>query len=339
MNTITLKNPLDMHIHLREGEILQSVLPYSAKSFLGAVVMPNLKQPIFNAELAEQYLLAIRKLEPDFHPLMTIYLHDHLQIQELERMQEKGYKILKLYPKGATTNASYGASDVLSPQILQILQKAQELGMILSIHCESNGFSMQREYEFLPILEFLGKKFPKLKIILEHMSDHRSIKILEDFENIFATLTFHHMTMDLDDLLGKGIEPHHFCKPILKTPKDKEMLLDLGLHAHPKVSFGSDSAPHPLSHKLKNSGAAGIFSAPCLLERLVELFDQHHALPNLQKFLSDHAIKNYDLSFEHEKIITLEKKPSVIPDTILLSNDEIIPLDAGKELSWSISKS
>ncbi|WP_104697524.1 MULTISPECIES: dihydroorotase [unclassified Helicobacter] len=337
MDTITLKNPLDMHLHLREGEILESVLPFSADRFLGGVVMPNLKQPLTNANLADNYYQEIKRLAKDFYPIMSIYLNQELNQKELEKALEKGFKVLKLYPKGSTTNSSNGVEDILDDGVLKILEIAQDLGFILSIHGESNGFSLDREYEFLKVFEKLSKNFPKLKIILEHMSDHRSIQALENFENLYATLTLHHITMDLDDLLGKGLNPHYFCKPILKTPKDKEMLLELALQAHPKVSFGSDSAPHLLSKKLCENSSAGIFSAPYLLESLVELFEKHNALDNLQSFVSDNAIKNYNLSFKNTKLVKLIKQPTIIPSEISIGNDRIIPLNCGKTLQWKLA--
>lgn len=339
MKNLVLHNPLDMHLHLREGEILKTILPYSTNAFLGAIVMPNLKNPITNTKLAQEYYEAIKQEANDFNPIMTIYLTDDLKEQDLQQAISKGFKILKLYPRGSTTNSSNGVENILDHKMQQILEIAQDLGFILSIHAETSGFSLDREYEFLKVFEYLSQTFPKLKIILEHMSDHRSIKVLDSFENIFATLTLHHITMDLDDLLGKGLNPHCFCKPILKTRKDKEMLLDLAITAHPKVSFGSDSAPHLLSTKLTSNASAGIFSAPLLLESLVELFEKYNALANLQKFISDNAFKNYNLSFTNKKDAVLVKQPYTIPESIVCMNDKIIPLHAGKTLQWSLVQS
>lgn len=337
MDTITLKNPLDMHLHLREEKILETVLPFSADRFLGGVIMPNLKQPLINTELTYDYYQTIRKLAKNFYPIMSLYLTQELNQNELEKALEKGFKILKLYPKGSTTNSCNGIGDILDTKTLRVLEIAQELGFILSIHGESNGFCLDREYEFLKIFEELSCKFPKLKIILEHMSDHRSIQVLERFENLYATLTLHHITMDLDSLLGGGLNPKYFCKPILKTPKDREMLLELAIKAHPKVSFGSDSAPHLLSKKLCENGSAGIFSAPCLLESLAELFEKHNALDCLQKFISDNAIKNYDLNFKETRFVKLIKRPTTIPNEIFVDQAKIIPLDAGKTLQWKLA--
>ncbi|MCE3038038.1 dihydroorotase [Helicobacter anatolicus] len=339
MQTITLKNPFDMHLHLREDAILESVLPFSARTFLGGVVMPNLKNPVSTAEDAIQYKNQIQNICPDFYPLMTIYITPTLNESELKKAKDLGIKILKLYPKGATTNSSNGVDDILDSKMLKLLEIAQDMDFILSIHGESNGFSLDREYEFLSIFEFLAKKYKKLKIVLEHMSDHRSIKILEDYENLFGTLTLHHITLDLDSLLGKGLSPHYFCKPILKTPKDREKLLELALNAHPKISFGSDSAPHTLENKLKDNAAAGIFSAPYLLESLIELFDKNHALENLQKFISDNAFKNYALDSKDfvEKTLTFYKKPCQIVEKVTTKDGQtIIPMHANKMLSWSL---
>lgn len=334
--TMTIQNPLDMHLHLREGQILESVFPYTYEAFAGGVVMPNLSTPISNTELAIQYQQTLQSLCHSFHPFVALYLTQSLTSEELHKAHHKGFKILKLYPKGATTNSQEGLNEILNKHTLDILQDAQNLGMILSIHCETCGYSLDREYEFLPIIEKLAQTFPKLKIIIEHLSDHRSIAIVERYPNVFATLTFHHITLCLDDLLGKGLNPHLFCKPILKSPKDRDILLSLALSAHPKFSFGSDSAPHLQSQKLSSSASAGIFSAPNLLEQLCELFESHNALEYLQSFVSDHAIKNYDLSLYDTKIVTLKKIPHTLQAEIAVGNDCIIPLNPAKTCTWKI---
>lgn len=334
MQTLTLKNPLDMHLHLREDEMLRVVFPYTFKSFVGGVVMPNLSTPISNTDLALAYQKDLLSLCPDFEPWVALYFTDQINVEELQKAHQMGFKILKLYPKGATTNSQNGISEILTPHTLSILQKAEALGMILSIHAESNGYSLEREYEFLPIIKELARNFPSLKIIIEHLSDRRSIAVIEEYSNVFATLTFHHITSTLDDLLGMGLNPHFFCKPILKSPKDRDALLKLALQAHPKVSFGSDSAPHLKSKKI--AGSAGIFSAPYLLEQLCELFEKHNALDRLQAFLSDNAIKNYGISLKNDFYITLQKKPCAIPSSILTQYDEIIPFRANQNTQWTI---
>lgn len=337
---ITLQNPLDMHIHLREGEILKSVLNFSAKYFSGALAMPNLKIPLNDTNKVLEYKKDIENTTKElnceaFTPIMSMYLSESLNKDELIKVKKEGIKILKLYPKGATTGSENGVSEILNQKICDIFQIAQDLGFILSIHGESNGFSMDREFEFGEIFEKIAINFPKLKIIMEHLSDRRSIDLLK-YDNIFATITLHHITMSLDDVLGSGLNPHYFCKPILKTPKDRDALLNLALSGSEKISFGSDSAPHLESNKLKQNGAAGIFSAPILLPRLCEIFEKNNRLENLQKFISDNAKKIYGLQNIPNKTITLTKEKYKVQDSILVGNDKIIPLLAGEVLSWKI---
>ncbi|MFC3847817.1 dihydroorotase [Helicobacter baculiformis] len=320
---LTLNNPLDMHLHLREGALLKSVLPFSARDFCAAVVMPNLSQPITTTTRALTYAREIQELSRNFTPLVALYLQESMPCAELERAHAHGLFLLKLYPKNATTNSKEGVQDILSPPMLDLLQTAQELDFILCVHAESSGFVLEREVEFHPILETLCATFPKLTIILEHMSDHRSIPLLEKYPNLYATLTLHHIALNLDALLGTHLNPHLFCKPVLKTPADQNALLELALHAHPKVCFGSDSAPHPIEHKHACACAAGVFSAPILLSALATLFDTHHALDRLQAFLSDNAMHIYDLhprcKLPHKRITLVNKpfNPPNIPKLII----------------------
>ena len=337
---ITLQNPLDMHIHLREGEILKSVLNFSAKYFSGVLAMPNLKIPLDDTNSVLKYKKEIENTAKElncgnFMPIMSIYLSESLNKNELIKAKKEGIKILKLYPKGATTGSENGISEILNQKICDIFEIAQDLGFILSIHGESNGFSLEREFEFGEIFREIAINFPRLKIIMEHLSDRRSIDLLK-YDNIFATITLHHITMSLDDVLGSGLNPHYFCKPILKTKKDRDALLNLALSGDEKISFGSDSAPHLESNKLKQNGAAGIFSAPILLPRLCEIFEKHKKLENLQKFISDNARKIYDLQNIPNKTITLIKENFKVQDFIVIGDDRIIPLLAGKSLSWRI---
>lgn len=336
---ITLKNPLDMHLHLREGDVLDTVFPFSFSSFAGGVVMPNLSTPITTTKLALAYQTRLQALSKDFEAKVALYITPNLNKEELLLAKKEGLRILKLYPKGATTNSQNGISEILDSKTLEIFSYAQELGFILSIHAESAGYSLDREFEFLNIIQEIAKNFPNLAIIIEHLSDHRSIDVVEKYPNIFATLTLHHITLSLDDMLGGGFNPHLFCKPILKSPKDRDTLLSIALSAHPKFSFGSDSAPHLLSKKLCSPASAGIFSAPFLLEQLCELFDTHNKLENLQAFISDNAIKIYKLNLQTIKFITLSPTPCMIPAFVSMQKQSIVPLNAGKNLKWSITHS
>ncbi|BCZ17578.1 Dihydroorotase PyrC [Helicobacter sp. NHP19-003] len=321
---ITLNNPLDMHLHLREGDLLKAVLPFSATPFSAAVVMPNLNTPLSTPALALEYQEQIAALAPHFKPLVALYLNDQLNKASLQEAKDKGLFLLKLYPKNATTNSAQGVRDILSPRMLEILEIAENLGFILCVHAESAGFVLEREFEFHPTIHTLAKTFKNLKIILEHMSDKRSIALLEQYPNLYATLTLHHLALNLDALAGGTLAPHLFCKPLLKTPKDQQALLELALKAHAKVSFGSDSAPHLVGSKHACSCAAGVFSAPLLLSGLCTLFDKHNALEHLQNFVSTNAMRIYGLKDLPQKSITLERKPPNLPNSIL-NGQLIIP--------------
>ena len=331
---LEIQSPFDMHLHLRDGEILRDVVNYTSSQFCGAVVMPNLNPPITSVKLALEYKTRIlNSSKYDFSPFVSLYLTEELDKEELQKAKDNGLFMLKLYPKGATTGSENGVKEILSDKVLEILEVAENFGFILSIHGETNGFVLDREFEFLPIFESLAKTFPKLKIIFEHLSDRRSIELVERYDNLYATLTLHHMLLSLDDVLGGMLNPHYFCKPILKTPKDKETLLNIALNAHDKFSFGSDSAPHLISKKECNNGAAGIFSAPILLPKLAEVFEKHDSLENLEKFVSLNATKIYNLNRSNRKITLIKQELKVSK----IYND-IVPLFAGDSMSWSLEQ-
>lgn len=348
---ITLENPLDMHLHLREAEMCQCVLPFSAVNFISSLVMPNLTVPITNTELAliyKGYILGIARKKGiyDYCPLMSLYLTTSLDKAELLRAKNAGIKILKLYPKGVTTGSEGGVAAILDEKILEILQIAQDLGFILSVHGESTGYCLEREFEFLVVFETLARDFPKLKIIIEHMSDSRSLRTLEKFDNLYATLSLHHMLLSLDDMLGGNLKADLFCKPILKGHKDRDALLQTALSGHKKVSFGSDSAPHLQEKKYSPSSPGGIFSAPILLPMLACVFAYHNKLENLQAFISDNPIANYGLesfiqdilqqSHSQAKLRHLCFKPYKIPESVPCGKGTISVLFGNKTCPYSL---
>lgn len=343
---IVLNNPLDMHLHLREGEMLESVLPFSAKSFVASLVMPNLKNPLTNTDLAINYQdkileLAHKSAIRDFVPIVSLYLTESLSKDELKKAKSSGLKILKLYPRGATTGSESGVKEVFDERLLEVLAYAQDLGFMLSIHGESTGYCLDREFEFLEVFRFLAKTFPKLKIVIEHISDSRSLALLEEFENLYGTLTLHHILLSLDDVMGGALRPDLFCKPMLKSPKDRDALLQTALSAHPKIAFGSDSAPHLSSQKYSSHAPGGIFSAPIVLSVLASVFAYFDKLPNLQSFVSDNAMGNYGLKdfinshlqaqniHNNKKTLTLKNEIWEIPESVSCGNDSISVLFGG----------
>jgi len=331
--SITLNSPLDMHLHLRDNEMLKTVAPLSAKSFSGAIIMPNLVPPVTTKEGLISYKNRIIDAIGDnnFIPYMTLFFKSTYTKEFLKSIRDE-LTAIKLYPAGITTNSEGGVSGFDIEELRETLTAMSELGIPLSIHGETNGFVMDREAEFVSIYEKLALNFPELKIIMEHITTKESVEALDRFENLYATITLHHLMITLDDVAGGMLEPHLFCKPIAKRPEDREALREVALKAHPKVSFGSDSAPHPQHAKEASHCSAGVFTAPIALQVLTELFLEHSSLENLQAFVSDNAQKIYSNLKVPTKIITLEEKPFLVPNKY----GDVVPMYAGKELKYSI---
>jgi dihydroorotase len=194
---------------------------------------------------------------------------------------------------------------------------------------------MDREKEFMPIYESIAKAFPNLKIIMEHITTKDAVDLLDKYENLYATVTLHHLLITLDDVAGGMLNPHLFCKPIAKRPEDRTALLNAALKAHPKLMFGSDSAPHP-KHKKECCGyAAGVFTSPIALQVLTEVFEKHNCLENLNAFVSLNAQKIYDLNLSN-KVIKLVKKDFVVPAEYKYNEEVVVPMFSGETISWSI---
>lgn len=210
-----------------------------------------------------------------------------------------------------------------------------KLDIPLCVHGETQGFVMDREKEFLPIYESLAINFPTLKIVMEHITTADAVALLDKYENLYATITIHHLMLTLDDLAGGMLNPHAFCKPIVKRPTDREALLQLALEAHPKVMFGSDSAPHQKEAKECHHGAAGVFTAPIALQVITQIFDKYGKLNNLNAFLSLNAQKVYNMK-PISKPIKLHKKDFVVPEVYEHNDEKVVPLFAGETLFWSL---
>jgi dihydroorotase len=239
---------------------------------------------------------------------------------------------IKLYPAGITTNSEGGVSSFNIEEMRPTLEAMSELNIPLCVHGETDGFVMDREAEFMSIYELLATNFPNLKIIMEHITTKAAVDMLDKFENIYATITVHHLLFTLDDVVGGMMMPHNFCKPIAKRPEDLDALLSVALAAHPKVMFGSDSAPHPQNKKESCGCAAGVFSAPIALQLLCEIFEQYDRLDNLQAFVSDNAQNIYGICPEFKEVI-LEKRPFVIPK--IYAN--VVPMYAEQVINWAIA--
>lgn len=330
--THTLFSPLDMHLHLRDEKMLETVAPLTAHSFAGALVMPNLVPPITTIEALLSYKSRILQATKNdtFEPLMTLFFRSDYTREFLEQASLH-VKALKLYPSGITTNSEGGVASMDIEVLRPVFEAMSDLGLVLCVHGETNGFVMDREKEFGSIYESFASSFPRLKIVMEHITTKESVALLDKYDNLYATITLHHLLITLDDVAGGMLKPHLFCKPIAKREEDKEALLHVSLNAHPKVMFGSDSAPHPISKKECCGCAAGVFTAPVALPALAQLFDKHHVLANLQAFVSDNAQKIYNYTPLKKEVI-LEKNSFLVPQ----SYSDVVPMFAGESLTWSI---
>lgn len=333
MKTVTLTMPLDMHLHLRDGEMLETVAPLTSYSFSGALVMPNLVPPVTTLDAVKEYKKRIKHAigRDDFEPYMTLFYQNYSRAF-LESVQDE-ITAIKLYPSGVTTNSEGGVSSFDIESMRETLEAMSDLGIVLSVHGETNGFVMDREAEFMSIYEMLAENFPKLKIIMEHITTADAVEMLDKYENLFATITVHHLIITLDDVAGGMLRPHLFCKPIAKRPEDRAALLRVALEAHPKVMFGSDSAPHPKHTKESCGCGAGVFTAPIALQLLCEVFETHDKLDNLQAFVSDNAQQIYGICAEYKEVVLI-KEDFVVPELY----GSVVPMRAGETLKWSIER-
>ncbi len=329
---LVLDTPLDMHLHLREQEMLHLVTPFSAAQFAGGVVMPNLIQPVDSLARLRAYRSAIVQAcgAESFTPYMTLFFRAYSRQELLEARDE--IIGVKLYPAGITTQSESGVSDF--EQINATVALLEELDIPLLVHGESNGFVMDREREFLAVYRRLAETFPRLRIVMEHITTAAAVDFLEQYENVAATVTLHHLMITLDDVAGGLLQPDLFCKPIAKTPRDREALRHAVFSGHPRLLFGSDSAPHP-RHKKECCGcAAGVFSAPVALPALAQLFEEAGCLEGLPAFVSDNARRFYRLA-PPQKIVRLVRTPWVVPEHY----ETVRPFLAGKTLNWTVEKS
>jgi dihydroorotase len=314
------------------------VAPFSAQQFAGAVVMPNLVPPVTSAAMLTEYrariLAACGPPADGFLPLMTLFFR-HYTEQELAAARAAGLFAVKLYPHGVTTNSESGIHSITAAE--PVLRLMEDMGIPLLVHGETTGFVMDREREFLAVYEWLASTFPRLRVVMEHITTAAAVALLDRFENLHATVTPHHLVITLDDVAGGLLQPHLFCKPVAKRPEDRDALLAAALSAYPKLMMGSDSAPHPRHAKECCGCAAGVFSAPVLLPRLAELFEKHGALDRLQAFVSDNAVRIHRLTVPG-KTVTLRREPWTVPAACEGSGvPAVVPWEAGRELPWRMA--
>lgn len=320
--------PLDMHLHVREGAMLRAVTPATSRLFAGAVIMPNLVPPVTFLERLLTYRDEILAACPGdaFTPYMTLFFRAYTP-EELAAARPHLIGV-KLYPDGVTTNSASGVRDLRDYD--PVFRAMQEQQIPLLVHGETHGFVLDREREFLTTYTWLAETYPQLKIVMEHITTRDAVALLDRHENLHATITLHHLLLTLDDMAGGLLNPHLFCKPLLKRPEDREALQGAVLGRHPRIMFGSDSAPHPVHTKECLGCAAGVFTAPVALSMLADFFDRHQARDTMQAFVSDHACRIYGITPRPTRV-ALEQVPFTVPAKF----GEVVPYMAGKTLNWT----
>ena len=337
IETLTIRRPDDWHVHLRDGEMLRTVAPYTARQFARAIVMPNLTPPVTTVDLAAGYrdrIIAVAG--PGFTPLMTCYLTDDADPDEIARGFEQGVWVAaKLYPANATTNSASGVTDVAN--IYPALERMQRIGMTLCVHGEVTDPDVDvfdREAVFVDrVLTRLMRDFPNLRIVLEHITTSEAAEFVQSSgPNIAATITPQHLIINRNALFAGGLRPHAYCLPVAKREKHRLAVRAAATSGSPKFFLGTDSAPHARHAKESGCGCAGIFNAPHALENYAEVFEEEDALDRFEAFASLNGPAFYKLPVNTETI-TLERRDVQVPDEIA----GLVPFRAGQTLRWRLA--
>ena len=338
--TLTLRRPDDWHVHLRDGAMLAAVLPFTAKVFARAIVMPNLSPPVTGLAAARAYRRRIMKALPkksDFTPLMTCYLTDRASPDQVARGFEEGvFAAAKLYPAHATTNSSKGVTDIA--HIMPVLERMQAIRMPLLVHGEVTDPQIDvfdREARFISnVLAPLMKRLPGLKVVFEHVTTSDAVDFVNTAgSNLAATITAHHLVINRNALFDGGLRPHMYCLPVAKSERHRRALRRAAISGSPKFFLGTDTAPHAIADKEKDCGCAGIFSAPVALETYARVFEEENALARLETFASLSGPRFYGLP-PNEMRVTLKRTRWKVPEQIRVGKAGVKPFLAGEELNW-----
>ena len=341
IQSITLTQPDDWHLHVRDGSAMRDVVPHTAAQFARAIIMPNLKPPVTTAEQALAYRDRILQAVPEgvsFEPLMTLYLTDNLPPSEIERARDAGVVALKLYPAGATTNSDAGVTDIR--KTYATLEAMQKHGLKLLVHGEVTSADIDlfdREAVFIDRhLVPLRRDFPELKIVFEHITTREAAQYVAQSDRfVAATITAHHLLFNRNAIFLGGVRPHYYCLPVLKREEHRQALLQAATSGSPKFFLGTDSAPHPAALKEHASGCAGCYTAHAAIEMYAEAFDSVGALDRLEGFASFHGPDFYDLP-RNTRHITLHRQDWRAPVTVPFGEAELKPLRGGEVLPWRL---
>ena len=338
---LTIRQPDDWHVHLRDGTMLGAVAQHTARQFARAIIMPNLSPPVTTVAAADAYRERIKAAAGEnFTPLMTCYLTDDIDPAEVERGFAEGvFTACKLYPANATTNSSHGVTDVRN--IYPVLEAMQRIGMPLLIHGEVTDSDIDifdREAVFIErILNQVVSDFPELKIVFEHITTKDAADfVAASGGDIAATITPHHLAFNRNAIFQGGIRPHYYCLPVAKREEHRLALRKAATSGSPKYFLGTDSAPHLVGDKESSCGCAGLFNAPYALESYAQTFEEEGALDKLEAFASEHGPRFYGLPLNEKKVV-LERSANDAVQEIETDGGPVIPFLAGETLSWKYS--
>ena len=336
VQAITIRRPDDWHVHLRDGDMLKAVAPYTARQFARAIVMPNLVPPVTTPEAAIAYRgRIVEATGPGFTPLMTCYLTDSTDPDELAHGFDDGAWIAaKLYPAGATTNSASGVTEVRN--IYPVLERMQAIGMVLCVHGEVTDPRIDvfdREAVFIErVLGPVTRDFPQLKIVFEHITTAQAVQfVLGSGDDVAATVTPQHLILNRNAIFAGGLRPHAYCLPVAKREEHRLAVRKAATSGSPKFFLGTDSAPHSREAKESSCGCAGIFNAPFALESYAQVFEEEGALDHFEAFASENGARFYGLPL-NEGAVTLERAEVQVPEEIA----GIVPFHVGETLHWRL---
>ncbi|RFC36577.1 MAG: dihydroorotase [Candidatus Nitrotoga sp. LAW] len=337
-----LTRPDDWHLHLRDGSLMHSVLPDTARQFARAIIMPNLRPPVTTTEQAQAYrarILAALPVGSHFEPLMTLYLTDNTTAKEIHTAKQSGIvHAVKYYPAGATTNSDSGVTNIR--KTYPALEEMQRCGMPLLMHGEVTDTAVDvfdREAVFIArVLQPLLRDLPDLRVVFEHISTIDATEFVKSApDNIAATITAHHLLYNRNAMLIGGIHPHYYCLPVLKRETHRETLLAAATSGNKKFFLGTDSAPHAQPTKESACGCAGIYTAHTAIELYAEVFEQAGALDKLEGFASFYGADFYRLP-RNARSVTLRKQEWQVPATIGFGEHQLVPLRANEMVKWKL---
>ena len=343
IDRLTLRRPDDWHLHLRDGAMLQAVLPETARHFGRAIIMPNLVPPVVTAQQAQAYrerIMAALPVGADFTPLMTLYLTEETDPGDVAAAHAAGIAIaVKLYPAGATTNSASGVRDF--DKVRPVLDRMADIGMPLCVHGEvtnPNVDIFDREAVFIDkVMKPIRKKNPDLRVVMEHVTTQDAVDYVRDtHKNLAATITTHHLIINRNHILSGGIRPHYYCLPVAKREHHRVALVQAAISGDKRFFLGTDSAPHTDAAKLQPCGCAGVFSATNTMSCLAEVFAAAGALKKLEAFASLNGPAFYGLPPNDATITLVKGDPIAYPTEIATGDGPVTVFDPGFPLHWRV---